>query len=152
MTYARYMPVPPLNAYIEHLYYLDGPAPYPRQKVLPMISINAMINLGNPFQVYEPDQVNPFMTCTESWWVGLWNKYHIVDWPSHVRFFRSIDSAQRIDWTQIALQTGYYDQPHFNKEFLAFTGHNPGDYLGLRHRVQSENPEYARNNGPIPVD
>ncbi len=33
MGFVRYFPPPPLNAYIEDLYYLDGPAPYPRQKV-----------------------------------------------------------------------------------------------------------------------
>ena len=71
MTSASHLPSPPLNAYIEDLYYLDGPAPYPRQKVLPAASLNWMVNLGDPFEVYQPGQAKPFVTCTESWGVGL---------------------------------------------------------------------------------
>src|SRR5262245_18408628 len=87
MTYASYSPSPPLDSYVDDFYYLDGPAPYPRQKVLPVASSNLMINLGDPFQVYEPDQAKPFITCTESWWVGLWSTYHTVDWPPSVQLF-----------------------------------------------------------------
>ena len=56
MTYLSYIPTAPLNAYIDDLYYLDGPASYPRQKVLPVASSNLMINLGGPFDVYQPVQ------------------------------------------------------------------------------------------------
>src|SRR5258705_2315692 len=87
MTYISSIPSPPLNAYILDLYYLDGPAAYPRQKVLPVASVNVMINLGNPFNVYEPDQARPFVSCTDSWLVGVWNTYHSVDWPPNVRLF-----------------------------------------------------------------
>lgn len=280
MTSARYFPSPPLNSYIEDLYYFDGPAPYPSQKVLPVASLNVMLNLGDPFQVYEPDQAEPFVTCTESWWVGLWSTYHIVDWPLNVQYFgihfkpggaypflqlplselnsqvvpldaiwgkyaaemrqrlaavpsiqtgfdllerllldrlsepphgldvvqyaveeiarhhgalsiqvlsddigisqnhlgtqfkrmvgippkelarfyrfahvlRSIDSAQHVDWTLIAHESGFYDQPHFNKDFVAFTGHNPTNYLRLRRRVHNENPEFAQNHHNMPID
>src|SRR5688572_28627613 len=87
MSYIRYFPSPPLNAYIEDFYYLDGPAPYPRQKALPVASSNLMINLGESFDVYKPDQAEPFITCTDSWWVGVWNTYHSVDWPPEVKLF-----------------------------------------------------------------
>src|SRR5688572_6131185 len=87
MTYIRYIPSAPLNTYIEDLYYLDGPAPYPRQKVLPVASSNLMINLGYSFDVYRSDQAEPFITCTDSWWVGVWSTYHSVDWPPNVQLF-----------------------------------------------------------------
>src|SRR5262245_54883734 len=87
MTYISKIPSPPLNAYIADLYYLDGPTAYPRQKVLPFASSNLMINLGRSFDVYAPDQATPFITCTDSWWVGIWGTYHSVDWPPNVRFF-----------------------------------------------------------------
>lgn len=87
MTYISYVPCPPLNAYIEDLYYLDGPAAYPRQKVFPDASSNVMISLGSSFEVYEPEQAKPFMTCKDSWWVGIWSTYHRVDWPPNVQFF-----------------------------------------------------------------
>ena len=85
MNYTRYIPSPPLNAYIEDLYYLDGWSVYSRQKVFPMASSNLMINLGDSFEVYEPDHAKPFVTCTDSWCVGIWSTYHSVDWPPSVR-------------------------------------------------------------------
>jgi AraC-like DNA-binding protein len=280
MTYISYIPSPPLNAYIDDLYYLDGPASYPRQKVIPVASSNLMINLGGPFGVYTPEQTTPFMTCTESWWVGIWDTYHSVDWPVRVKFFgvhfkpggtypflkiplselnsqvvaldaiwghfareirerlqgaasveagftvleqlllsqlseaphglhavqyaiseisqvhgalsiralsdqigisqnhlgnqfkrfvgvppkevarfyrfanalHLIHSSRFIDLTSIAHQSQFYDQSHFNKDFVAFTGHSPTEYLQLRRRVEVETPEHARtllNNLPI---
>lgn len=280
MTYLRYIPSPPLNAYIDDLYYLDGAASYPRQKVLPVASSNLMINLGDPFDVYEPDRAKQFMTCTDSWWVGIWNTYHSVDWPPNVQFFgvhfkpdgaypflqlplsemnsqvvpfdaiwgqyaheirerlhgaptvqagfalleqllfarlretppalnmvqyaiteiaqchgalsiralsdqigisqnhlgtqfkrlvgippkevarfyrfanvlRLIGSAHPGDLTRIAHQSQYYDQSHFNRDFLAFTGHSPTEYIQLRSRVEAENPEHARVLSNLPID
>jgi len=280
MTYVSYIPSAPLNAYIEDLYYLDGPSSYPRQKVLPVASSNLMINLGDPFDVYEPDRDKPFITCVDSWWVGIWNTYHSVDWPSSVRFFgvhfkpggaypflqlplsemnsqvvpldalwgqaageirerlqfaptvqagfaileqllmtrfseapyslnlvqhavgeiaqhhgvlsiralsdqigfsqnhlgnqfkrfvgippkevarfyrfahvlRSLGSMQSVDLTHIAHHTHFYDQSHFNRDFLAFTGYSPSEYVELRRRVEAENPEHARVLSNLPID
>ena len=280
MTYIRYVPSPPLNAYIEDLYYLDGPAPYPRQKVLPVASSNLMINLGCSFDVYEPDQSKPFISCSDSWWVGVWGTYHSVDWPPNVQLFgahfkpgraypflqlplselnsqvvpldviwgryagevrerlhaarttqagfalleqqllarlceaphsldlvqyavaeiarhqgalsiralsdqlgisqnhlgtqfkrlvgippkevarfyrfahvlRLIDSAQPVDLTLIAHQSQFYDQSHFYKEFVGFTGHNPTEYVQLRRPVVIENPEHAHAYRNLPID
>jgi AraC-like DNA-binding protein len=280
MSYIRYFPSPPLNAYIEDFYYLDGPAPYPRQKALPVASSNLMINLGESFDVYKPDQAEPFITCTDSWWVGIWNTYHSVDWPPEVKLFgahfkpggaypflqfplsemnsqvvpldaiwgsyadeirerlyaaptvqvgfaileqlllahlceaphgldvvqgavmeiaqhhgslpipvlseqlgisqnhlgtqfkrlvgvspkgvarfyrfahilRLIDSAEPIDLTLIAHQSYFYDQSHLNKDFVAFTGHSPSEYVQLRRRVEAENPEHARAYRNLPID
>jgi AraC-like DNA-binding protein len=280
MTYLSHIPASPLNAYIEDLYYLDGPAPYLRQKVLPVASSNLMINLGQPFDVYGPDQDEPFITCTHSWWVGVWNTFHTVDWPTSVKLFgvhfkpdgsypflqlplsevrgqvvpldlmwgqyasqirerlqaapsiqsgfalleqlllarlseappclnvvqyalmeidlyhgalsiralsdqigisqnhlgtqfkrlvgippkevarfyrfaealRLIDSTRHIDLTLIAHQSQFFDQSHFNRDFVAFTGHNPSEYIQLRRRVEAENPEHARAYRNLPID
>jgi AraC-like DNA-binding protein len=280
MTYFSYIPSPPLNAHIDDLYYLDGPASYPRQKVLPVASSNLMINLGDPFEVYEPDQTSPFITCTDSWWTGVWNTYHSVDWPRSVSFYgvhfkpggaypflklplselngqvvpleaiwglgageirerlqaaptaqagfallerllldrfcevpynlkavqcavssiaqyhgvlsiralsdqigfsqnhlgnqfkrfvgippkevarffrfahvlRSLDSTKAGDLAQIAHQTQFYDQSHFNRDFVSFTGFTPTEYLKLRRRVETENPEHARVLSNLPFD
>jgi AraC-like DNA-binding protein len=280
MTYIRYIPSPPLNTYIDDLYYLDGPASYPRQKVLPVASSNLMINLGNTFHVYEPDQAKPFIACTDSWWVGIWNTYHSVDWPRNVQFFgihfkpsgaypflqfplselngqvvpldaiwgcqaaeirerlhaattvqagfalleklllarlreiphgldvvqygvaniaqchgtlsirmlsdqigisqnhlgtlfkrfvgippkdvarfyrfahvlRSINSIQSGNLTRIAHQSQFYDQSHFNRDFVAFTGYSPSEYVKVRHRVEAENPDHARVLSTLPID
>jgi AraC-like DNA-binding protein len=280
MSYSSYIPSPPLNAYIEDLYYLDGPAAYPRQKVIPVAASNLMINLGNPFAVYEPERVKPFITCRDSWLVGIWSTYHSVDRPPNVRFFgvhfkpsgaypflglplselnsqvvpldaiwgsyageirerlyaapniqagfalleqlllarlheaphglsvvqyaitkidqrhgalsiralsehigisqnhlgkqfkrlvgivpkevarfyrsanvlRRIDVAQPVDLTRIAHESEFYDQSHFNKDFVGFTGYSPREYVQLRRRVESENPEHARVLSTLPID
>ena len=280
MSYLRYFPSAPLSAYVEDLYYLDGPAPYPHQKVMPVASSNLMINLGDLFDVYRPGQTDPFITCTDSWWVGIWDTYHTVDWPPSVRLFgvhfkpggaypflqiplsemngqvvpldaiwgahageiresldaaptiqagfalfeqwllrhlcsaprgldlvqcavaeiarmhgtlpiqrlsdqlgvsqnylgvqskrlvgispkrvarffrfahalQLIDAVPHVDFTALAHQAQFYDQAHFNKEFVSFTGHSPSEYVSLRRRVQRENPEHAHAYRNLPID
>lgn len=87
MIYISRIPSPPLEAYIDDLYYIEGAPPYPRMTVSPMPSLNLMVNLGQPFQVYAPGQAAPFATCTDSWWIGMWSTYYVVDWPQPVRFY-----------------------------------------------------------------
>ena len=58
-----------------------------------------------------------------------------------VRFGRALDGlveqAQRP--AEVAITTGFSDQAHFNREFRAFAGLTPGEYLALsprqRHHV-----------------
>lgn len=86
MTYTRYVPSPPLDAYIDDFYYVDGKVLYHHIKVFPMPSLHLMINLGDAFSVSEAEQ-NQTFACTESWSVGLWSTYHVVEWPSNVRLY-----------------------------------------------------------------
>lgn len=279
MTYIRHLPSPPLDAYIDDIYYMDGSALYPRQKIFPMPVNQLMINFGQAFQVHDLTPVRPFPACSDSWWVGPWSTAHIVDWPSHVQFLGvhfkpggaypflrfpqvelhnqvvlldltwgsyakemrerlftaptihagldlferlllarlddpldgqdivqyavteiarqhgalsirglsdhigisqnhlarqfnrmvglapkelarlyrlkhilcSIDPGQPVDWTLVAHQPGYYDQSHFNKDFLTLTGFTPSDYLSLSRRVYAENPDYRRISLNLPI-
>jgi AraC-like DNA-binding protein len=280
MVYLCHIPSPPLNAYIDDLYYLDGPAPYQRLKTFPMPSLHLMVNFGHAFQVQKPDHAQPVATCTRSWWVGMFSTYHLVEWPRSVQFFgvhfkpggaapflpfplselhnqvvaldaiwghfaaeirerlaeaptiqagfvlfeqlllarlcrvphgwglvhhalgeiahqhgalsirglsdqigisqnhlntrfkqvigippkefarlarffhvlRSIDPAQPVDWTLIAHQSGFYDQSHFNKDFVALTGYSPTDYLRVRRRSWTQNPQQGQSLGQMPID
>ena len=43
-----------------------------------------------------------------------------------------IHEGRRIDWTEVALDCGYFDQAHFNRDFRAFSGLNPSTYLAVR--------------------
>ncbi len=44
----------------------------------------------------------------------------------------TIDPRQAVDWSQVAHACYYYDQSHFNRDFMAFTGLRPSEYLMLR--------------------
>ncbi|MBA3869857.1 MAG: AraC family transcriptional regulator [Anaerolineae bacterium] len=275
-----YKPSPPINQYIYGFYYLDGLMPYPREKIMPDAWLDLKINLGDAVHAYKADQSEPIAICSDSWWVGLWDTYHIVDWPQDIQCFgisfkpggaypflgiplaelqnhvgsldaiwgnfaaeirerlydaptiqarfalleqillsrlceashglhsvqyalaqiarhhgtlsikalsdemgisqnhlgtqfkrlvggtpkdlarlyrfkhvlKNIDLAQPVDWTQVAHQSLYYDQSHFNKDFMAFTGHTPGDYLRLRRQVHDQNPQHALYLRALPTD
>jgi AraC-like DNA-binding protein len=47
-----------------------------------------------------------------------------------VRFRRALDMVTRdaVPLSRVALDAGYYDQPHFNTEFRELAGVTPGDY------------------------
>jgi AraC-like DNA-binding protein len=58
--------------------------------------------------------------------------------PKHfcrvIRFRHSLPRlrvAKRGDWTQVALECGYYDQAHFINEFREFSGYTPGEFAAL---------------------
>jgi AraC-like DNA-binding protein len=42
---------------------------------------------------------------------------------------RAIENNQAIRWSNIALESGYYDQAHFIHDFKLFSGFTPHDYL-----------------------
>jgi AraC-like DNA-binding protein len=87
MANFSYTPAAPLNSYIDHITYLDGPAPYPREKIFPTPWLTMHINLGDPFCAYETDRPAPFGSYTHSWVVGLRSAYHTVDWPTRLKCF-----------------------------------------------------------------
>ena len=43
-----------------------------------------------------------------------------------------IGQEEKIDWSMLAYEGGYFDQAHFIKEFQAFSGINPTAYLEKR--------------------
>jgi AraC-like DNA-binding protein len=50
------------------------------------------------------------------------------------RVLQAIDPSAPVNWALIAQQSEYYDQAHFNKDFAAFTGLTPTEYLMLREK------------------
>lgn len=56
---------------------------------------------------------------------------------------RGLDPTLPVDWGQVAYESGYYDQPHFTRDFEEFTGHTPTDYLRLRRQGHAESSEHT---------
>ena len=50
------------------------------------------------------------------------------------RALRLIGPAAQPDLALIAAEAGYFDQPHFNRDFLALSGITPGEFLRARLR------------------
>ncbi len=48
------------------------------------------------------------------------------------RVIASISSQPLVDWADLALRCGYYDQPHFVHDFRSFCGLTPAAYLSHR--------------------
>ena len=41
----------------------------------------------------------------------------------------TVHGTKQVDWAQVALDCGYYDQPHFIHDFQSFSGMTPSAYL-----------------------
>jgi AraC-like DNA-binding protein len=273
MIVTEYFPAAPLNAYINMLRYCEGPAPYRYLKELPNPALNLMINFEDSYHCYQGENAKPYLTCVDSWSIGLWNRHHILDWPRNMRLFivdfkpggaypflhlplselhndivpmdaiwgdlaaeirerlqsapslqdrfvlleqlllarleeipdgfnavqyalvqidkhhgslsirdlaekagmshnhltrqfqrlvggtpkevarmyrfkytlSKLPRTQLIDWGEVAWQAHYYDQSHFNKEFMAFTGHTPTDFLRLHRLVHIDHSTLPPN-------
>jgi methylphosphotriester-DNA--protein-cysteine methyltransferase len=48
------------------------------------------------------------------------------------RVLEHVHAARRIDWMGVVERHGYYDQPHFIREFREFSGFAPTEYFRLR--------------------
>ena len=48
------------------------------------------------------------------------------------RALRMVHRRAEVDWAEVALACGYFDQPHFNRDFREFSGLTPSQYLELR--------------------
>ena len=60
-------------------------------------------------------------------YIGLTPKFY----SRVIRFSRIFQIAQnkKLSWSEVGLESGFYDQPHFIKNFKAFTGEDPAQYF-----------------------
>ncbi|RRS02231.1 AraC family transcriptional regulator [Glycomyces terrestris] len=64
----------------------------------------------------------------------------------------AIDPAGPVDWGELAVRAGYFDQAHFGHEFRAFTGFTPTRYLEVRRRFLRDHPGHVFDGWPLPAD
>ncbi len=48
------------------------------------------------------------------------------------KVIRAVHKCAAVDWVDVALDCGYFDQSHFNHDFKKFSGLSPTEYLSLR--------------------
>ncbi len=53
---------------------------------------------------------------------------------------RTIDAADNIDWGQVSLECGFYDQSHFINDFKHFAGFTPEQYAKIHTNYQNYIP------------
>jgi AraC-like DNA-binding protein len=59
------------------------------------------------------------------------------------RLLHGIDVTMPIVWTSLAHAGDYFDQSHFIRDFQAYTGLSPSDYLRQRQQVHARAPDHA---------
>jgi AraC-like DNA-binding protein len=68
------------------------------------------------------------------------------------RFQRVLAHVHRTsapDWRQLALEHGYFDQSHLIRDFLAFSGFTPTDYLRRLHDLRQKGLRVKFNHLPV---
>jgi len=68
------------------------------------------------------------------------------------RFQRVLALVHQIpspDWTQLAQNHGYFDQSHLIRDFLAFSGFSPADYLRRLNDLRKERLHVKFNHLPL---
>jgi AraC-like DNA-binding protein len=57
--------------------------------------------------------------------------------------------ATNVDWPQLAVECGYFDQPHFIHEFVEFSGLSPADYWRRQNRLDRAGVHVKRHHLPL---
>jgi AraC-like DNA-binding protein len=61
-----------------------------------------------------------YVGVSPKWVINRHRLHEVVD---------RLAKGERVDWTQLAFELGYFDQAHFIKDFKAIIGRTPGEYV-----------------------
>ncbi len=81
------------------------------------------------------EQLSDQIGYSQKHFIGLFKKQVGVPPKQYLKIMRfqkailEIEKQASTHWSEIALQNGFYDQPHFIREFRNFSGFTPGEYL-----------------------
>jgi AraC-like DNA-binding protein len=85
VQYIGRVPAPPLDQFIDDIYCLTGVPRHRRMNVPPMPSAHLFVNLGGPARLWDSDPSVPPAVVTEGWFMGLWTRRYVVEYPAWVR-------------------------------------------------------------------
>jgi AraC-like DNA-binding protein len=85
MEYVGRVPAPPLDRFIDDIYCLTGVPSHRRMNVPPMPSAHLFLNLGGPVRLWDPDASVPPAVLTDGWFMGLWTRRFVFEYPARVR-------------------------------------------------------------------
>ena len=85
MEYVGQVPAPPLDRFIDDIYCLTGVPGHRRMNVPPMPSAHLFVNLGGPVQLWDSDPSTPPAVFTDGWFMGVWTRRFVVEYPARVR-------------------------------------------------------------------
>src|SRR5215510_6018027 len=127
-----YKPKPPLSKYVDNLWLFEGYEPgHKTERILPTGTLELVINLRRRFiQVFKAE-------------VGITPKlFSRIQRFQQTRTF--IQHNPSINWADLAVDFGYFDQSHFIREFLEFSGLSPTDYINRQKRFIEPNIHVER--------
>lgn len=85
MDYVARVPAPPLDRFIDDIYCMTGAPRHRRMNVPPMPSAHLFVNLGDPARLWDPDSSVPPELLADGWFMGLWTRRFLVEYPEQVR-------------------------------------------------------------------
>ncbi|HEX4818176.1 MAG TPA: helix-turn-helix domain-containing protein [Nonomuraea sp.] len=85
MQYVRRVPAPPLDRFIDDIYYLTGTPRHRRVNVPPLPSAHLFVNLGGPVGLRDSDPSVPPALFADGWFMGVWTRRFLFAYPPSVR-------------------------------------------------------------------
>ncbi len=85
MEYVSRVLAPPLDGFIDDTYCLTGVPRHRRMNVPPMPSAHLFVNLGRPVRLWDSDPSVPPAVCTDGWFMGVWTRRFLIEYPTPVR-------------------------------------------------------------------
>ena len=85
MEYIGRAPAPPLDRFIDDIYCLTGVPRHRRLNVPPMPSAHLLINLAGAIRLYDSDPAVPPAAFTDGWFMGVWTRRFLIEYPTPVR-------------------------------------------------------------------
>jgi len=85
VRYVGRVPAPPLDRFIDDIYCLTGVPRHRRVNVPPMPSAHLFVNLGEPVRLRDSDPSVPPAVFTEGWFMGVWTRRFLFEYPARVR-------------------------------------------------------------------